>query len=130
MSEHEATSLLVRDACFAAPLPNYRTGAEDAAPAVPAIPHLYFVNPLAGTESEFYIDIRATFAIKRAMLAEHDSQRSWLAKHHGIDDYLDQMERWTRETGRAQERARGIWQYKGHPYPRPRSCGFLHAIPL
>jgi LmbE family N-acetylglucosaminyl deacetylase len=119
MSDHEATSLLVRDACFAAPLPNYRTGAEDARPALAAIPHLYFVNSLAGTESEFYIDIRATFALKRAMLAEHESQRSWLSKHHGIDDYLDQMERWTRESGTRAgvEFAEGFRQYKGHPYP-------------
>ncbi len=119
MADHEATSLLVRDACFAAPAPNYRTGAKDASPALPAIPHLYFVNPLAGTESEFYIDIQTTFATKRAMLAEHDSQRVWLSKHHGIDDYLDQMERWTRENGKRAgvEFAEGFRQYKGHPYP-------------
>jgi LmbE family N-acetylglucosaminyl deacetylase len=119
MSDHEATSRLVRDACFAAPMPNYRTGAGGARPALPEIPHLYFMNSLAGTESEFYIDIRGAFALKRAMLAEHDSQRSWLSKHHGIDDYLDQMERWTRENGTRAgvEFAEGFRQYKGHPYP-------------
>jgi LmbE family N-acetylglucosaminyl deacetylase len=119
MSDHEAASLLVRDACFAAPMPNYRTGAQDPAPALPAIPHLYFMNPIAGTEAEFYIDIGATFAVKRAMLAEHHSQRSWLSKHHGIDDYLDQMERWTRENGRCAgvEFAEAFRQYRGHAYP-------------
>lgn len=119
MSDHEAASLLVRDACFAAPMPNYRTGAQDPAPALPAIPHLYFMNPIAGTEAEFYIDIGATFAVKRAMLAEHHSQRSWLTKHHGIDDYLDQMERWTRENGRCAgvEFAEAFRQYRGHAYP-------------
>jgi N-acetylglucosamine malate deacetylase 1 len=38
LSDHEATSQLVRDACFAAPIPNYTTPAES--PALPAIPHL------------------------------------------------------------------------------------------
>src|SRR5205085_7829255 len=98
---------------------NYRTGCAGAAPATPAIPHLYFVSPLAATDAEFYIDTGAAFATKRAMLAEHASQRSWLAKHHGIDDYLEQMERWTRETGRRAgvEFAEGFRQYQGHPYP-------------
>lgn len=119
MSDHEAASLLVRDACFAAPMPNYRTAAQDPAPALPAIPHLYFMNPIAGTEAEFYIDIGATFGVKRAMLAEHHSQRSWLSKHHGIDDYLEQMERWTRENGRCAgvEFAEAFRQYRGHAYP-------------
>ena len=109
----------MRDACFVAPAPNYRTRAEGAAPALPAIPHLYFVSPLAATEAEFYIDAGTTFATKRAMLAEHDSQRSWLARHHGIDDYLQQMERMTRENGRRAgvEFAEGFRQYTGHPYP-------------
>ena len=119
MCDHEATSQLVRDACFAAPAPNYRTGAIPAAPPLPAIPHLYFVSPVGGAEAEFYLDIGSTFATKRAMLAEHESQRSWLAQHHGMDDYIGQMERWTRATGQRAgvEFAEGFRQYRGHPYP-------------
>jgi LmbE family N-acetylglucosaminyl deacetylase len=44
--DHEAASVLVRDACFGAPAPNYRTGGS--APPLNAIPHLYFMDPLAG----------------------------------------------------------------------------------
>ena len=33
------------------------------------------------------------------MLAEHPSQRDWLRQHHGIDEYLEMMERWTRANG-------------------------------
>jgi LmbE family N-acetylglucosaminyl deacetylase len=119
MSDHEATSRLVRDACFGAPAPNYRTGAAAAAPPLPSIPHLYFTNPIGGAPADFYVDIESTFSTKREMLAEHKSQRAWLLKHHGIDNYLDEMERWTRETGKLAgvELAEGFTQYTGHAYP-------------
>jgi LmbE family N-acetylglucosaminyl deacetylase len=45
MCDHEATSALVRDACFGAPAPNYATSAESPAPALSAVPHLYFMDP-------------------------------------------------------------------------------------
>ena len=119
MCDHEATSLLVRDACFGAPAPNYRTGVESPAAPLPAIPHLYFTSPIGGAPAEFYVDVASTFQIKRAMLAEHQSQRAWLLKHHGIDDYLEQMERWAREAGARAgvQLAEGFTQYKGHAYP-------------
>jgi N-acetylglucosamine malate deacetylase 1 len=126
LCDHEATSQLVRDACFAAPAPNYSTGSEDPALPLEAIPHLYFMDPVGGVDrdnrpvaADFYVDVTATFATKRAMLAEHRSQREWLQKHHDVDDYLDQMERWTREQGsRAGVAfAEGFRRYRGHPYP-------------
>src|SRR3984885_6781673 len=40
--DHEATSVLVRDACFAAPVPNYAAGGF----ALESIPHLYFMDPI------------------------------------------------------------------------------------
>jgi len=126
LCDHEAASVLVRDACFAAPAPNYQTGAQDAAPALEAIPHLYWMNPVGGEdregraiEPEFVANVMDTFAEKRAMLAQHASQREWLRHHHGTDDYLETMERWTRARG---TRAgvgygEGFRQYRGHPYP-------------
>ena len=126
MCDHEATSELVRDACFAAPAPNYATRFDSPAPPLPAIPHLYFMDSVGGVDREnrpqlpdFYVDVTGTFAIKHAMLAEHRSQREWLQRHHGIDDYLATMERWTREHGRRAgvEFAEGFRRYKGHPYP-------------
>jgi LmbE family N-acetylglucosaminyl deacetylase len=47
--DHEAISALVRDACFAASAPNYRTG--PSAP-LPAIPHLYFTDPIGGRDRD------------------------------------------------------------------------------
>src|SRR5262249_24940324 len=46
MCYHEATSALVRDACFAAPARNYMTRDVQAAAPLPAIPHLYFMDPV------------------------------------------------------------------------------------
>jgi N-acetylglucosamine malate deacetylase 1 len=130
MCDHEATSALVRDACFGAAAPNYATfdatGAPSQAAALSAIPHLYFMDPLGGVDHEdrpvmadFYVDIGRQFETKRSMLAEHASQREWLRAQHGIDDYLLSMERWTREAGgRAGVIfAEGFRHYKGHPYP-------------
>jgi LmbE family N-acetylglucosaminyl deacetylase len=127
MCDHEATSALVRDACFAAPARNYHTRDMQPAPPLHAIPHLYFMDPIGGVDREgapvaadFYVDVSTVFAKKTEMLARHKSQREWLLKHHGIDDYLAMMERWTREIGvrAGVELAEGFRHYKGHPYPQ------------
>ena len=122
--DHEAISLLVRDACFAAPVANYRTGTSAA---LAAIPHLYFTDAVGGRDRQgtplprdFGVDVGTTFAMKRAMLAEHRSQAAWVAKHHGIADHLATMEAWTRRVGRdfGVELAEGFRQYRREPYPR------------
>jgi LmbE family N-acetylglucosaminyl deacetylase len=127
--DHEAASALVRDACFAAPAPNYSTRAEKPAPPIDRIPHLYFMDPVEGRERDgrpaqpdFVVDIAATFNRKRAMLAEHASQRIWLREHHGTDDYLDAMEHWTRERGAlvGVPFGEGFRLYQGHAYPQTR----------
>ncbi|MEJ5368012.1 MAG: PIG-L family deacetylase [Bryobacteraceae bacterium] len=125
--DHEATSRLVTDACFGASAPNYHTQAFDQAPALPAIPHLYYVDPAEGIDREgntvpadFFIDVGSVMELKRKMLAAHSSQREWLKRQHGMDDYLETMEEWTRSRGRlcGVEWAEGFRQYKGHAYPR------------
>jgi LmbE family N-acetylglucosaminyl deacetylase len=127
MCDHEATSSLVRDACFAAPARNYTTRDVQASPPLPAIPHLYFMDPVGGVDREdkpviadFYVDVESVFAKKTEMLSRHASQREWLKKQHGIDDYLDTMERWTRDIGQRTglRMAEGFRRYKGHPYPQ------------
>jgi len=122
--DHEAVSQLVRDACFAASVPNYATGPSAA---LSAIPHLYFMDPIGGRDREgvrvpgdFGVDVEAHFAAKRAMLAQHVSQHSWVAKQHDIADHLSSMEAWTRRRGRdfGVAMAEGFRQYRHHPYPR------------
>jgi N-acetylglucosamine malate deacetylase 1 len=126
--DHEAASELARDACFAASVPNYRTGA--AAP-LDAIPHLYFMDPIGGRDrqgrrvpADFGCDLGgedgAAFALKRRMLAAHESQAQWVARQHGIADHLGSMEAWTRRRGRdfGCAAAEGFRQYRHEPYPR------------
>ncbi len=125
LADHEMVSLLVRDACFAAGAPNYRT--PSTAEALTWIPHLYFMDPIEGLDREgrvvppdFVVDVSAEFALKREMLACHESQRNWLKAHHGMDNYLVTMEEWTRHRGQSARfgYGEGFRQYKGHPYPQ------------
>ncbi len=127
MSDHELTSHLVRDACFSASVPNYATIAEGT-PAEPLdkIPYLYYADPVEGSdhygnrvEPGFIVDVTSTFGLKRQMLACHASQRSWLLKQHGIDEYLASCERWSGARGKEIGVAygEGFTQHTGHPYP-------------
>lgn len=124
LCDHEATSQLVRDACFAAPVPNYATPSHSA--PLKAIPHLYWMDPIDQHDREghltlpdFTVDVASTMGAKTDMLARHRSQREWLQQQHGMDDYLRQMQAWTRACG---SRAglmfgEGFRQYRVHPYP-------------
>lgn len=122
--DHETVAALARDACFAASVPNYRTG---PAAALEAIPHLYFMDPIGGrgrdgvrAAADFGVDVEATFDTKQAMLACHVSQISWVSRQHGVADHLASMEAWTRRRGSdfGANFAEGFRQYRGHPYPR------------
>jgi LmbE family N-acetylglucosaminyl deacetylase len=122
--DHEATSSLVRDACFAAPAPNYKSG---DAPVMRAIPHLYFCDPDEGRDRDgntvlpdFLVDVSEHMELKKQMLASHESQRAWLQKHHGMDNYIETMEQWTKDRGRLAGigYAEGFRQYRCHPYPQ------------
>src|SRR3954469_6199461 len=52
LCDHEMTSLLVRDACFTAPIPNSTPRQWDPAPALVKIPHLYFVDAIEGVDRD------------------------------------------------------------------------------
>lgn len=122
--DHEATSALVRDACFAAPAPNFRSG---DAPPIKAIPHLYFMDPDEGRDREgrpvrpdFVVNVERFFETKKAMLTCHESQRAWLQKHHHMDNYIETMEEWTRARGELAniKYGEGFRHYICHPYPQ------------
>jgi hypothetical protein len=53
------------------------------------------------------------------MLAAHESQHGWVAKQHGIADYVGAMESWTRKRGNhfGVAFAEAFRQYRVHPYP-------------
>jgi len=121
--DHEATSVLARDACFAASVPNYRTGA--AAPLA-GIPHLYFMDPIGGRDREgvrvkpdFGVDIGDFLETKRRMLMAHESQVAWVARQHHIADFSASMVAWAERRGRdfGVRYAEGLRHYRHHPYP-------------
>ncbi len=120
--DHEATSLLARDACFASTVPHYAS-----AKPLDVIPHLYFMDPIGGRDREsvrvrpdFGVDVGAVMDVKRRMLLCHESQHAWVAKQHGVNDYLAAMEAWAERRGRdfGVGHAEGFRQYRNQPYPR------------
>jgi LmbE family N-acetylglucosaminyl deacetylase len=121
--DHEAVSVLVRDACFASSVSNYRTGAAEA---LPAIPHLYFMDAIGGRTREgerirpdFGVDIGGFLETKRRMLMAHESQVAWVARQHGIADYAGSMVSWAERRGRdfGVRYAEGLRHYRHPPYP-------------
>jgi len=140
--DHETTSKLVTDACFGVSAPNYAADEPNGGPALPRIPHLYYVDPSEGTDRygepippQFVVDISTTIEQKRQMLSQHESQRSWLRQQHGMDSFIGTMEEWTRWRGQLAgiEWGEGFRQYTGHAYPRTPAlqellAGLAHAV--
>lgn len=127
MLDHEITSQLVRNAAFCASAPNMKTDALPAATPTPAIPYLYYSSPLEGKDAfgeevamDFHVDVSDTIETKAQMLACHASQRQWLLEHHGMDEYLESMRRWSAAEGRqvGVDYAEGFRQHRGHAYPQ------------
>jgi LmbE family N-acetylglucosaminyl deacetylase len=122
MLDHEMTSVVTRAAAFAAAVPNFAGGT-----ALPHIPHLYYCDPIEGkdalgrdVEPGVIVDISAQLDLKAEMLAAHASQREWLRKHHGMDQYLESMRQWARRRGEriGVAAAEGFRQHLGHGYPQ------------
>jgi LmbE family N-acetylglucosaminyl deacetylase len=131
MVDHETTSTLARTAAFAAPAPNFFADRRHA-PSLDSIPHLYYCDAIEGKDllgrelpPGFCIDISGVIDTKAAMLAEHASQRQWLLKHHGMDEYVESMKRWGEERGHAVgvAYAEGFRQHRGHSYPQDNLLG-------
>ena len=120
-------------ATFAAPVPNFLRDRGHSAP-LPAIPYLYYCDPIEGKDPlgvgilpGFLVDVSPVMDVKSAMLARHASQREWLRRHHGMDQYLDAMRDWASRRGRAGgvAFAEGFRQHLGHSYPSDNLLGQL-----
>jgi LmbE family N-acetylglucosaminyl deacetylase len=127
--DHEQTSTLVRAAAFAAPINNFlhRPGHAEQHPPLDRIPHLFYCDPLEGKDQfgrpvppSTFVDVSSAIDKKAAMLAEHESQRAWLRKHHGVDNLVDSMKAWSGEQGKRAgvNFAEGFRQHLGHSYPQ------------
>jgi LmbE family N-acetylglucosaminyl deacetylase len=95
-SDHNEVFQLALDASLLASIPLFRTEREPTT-AVPPIFHMDTVTGI-GFEPTEYVDITATIERKLEMLAQHESQVSWLDEH-GDNDVI--------ETARAVARVRG-----------------------
>jgi LmbE family N-acetylglucosaminyl deacetylase len=130
MSDHEITSLLVRNACFYASIPNYETKIGTVGCTL-NIPYLYYAQPVEGIDifgkkvtPQFYVDISGLMEQKLEMLACHESQRNWLRAHHGMDEYVESMRRFNASlgqrasmvSGRLISYAEAFRQHRGHAY--------------
>jgi LmbE family N-acetylglucosaminyl deacetylase len=131
--DHEMASMLARAAAFAAPVPNFLAD-RGHLPPLEGIPYLYYCDALEGKDllgrplpAAFAVDISAVIEVKTAMLAAHASQREWLRKHHGMDQYLHAMREWGAERGQTYgvAYAEGFRQHLGHGYPQDNLLGRL-----
>ena len=134
MHDHEITSHLVRDACFNAAVPNYRTQQWDPGPPCTKLPYLYYCDAVEGTDHygvrhpvDLIVDISDVIEQRLEMLACHASQREWLRRQHGIDEYIIASRRWAEQRGQEAgvSCGEGFRQYKGHPHPTDDLLGEL-----
>ena len=123
MLDHEQTSLLARGASFIYGAPNISSHPRHPESQVP---YLYYCDPVEGTDPLGHpvtpttrVDISGQLEKKAQMLARHKSQRAWLREHHGMDEYIESMKRWSAVRGKelGTSYAEGFVQHRGHPYP-------------
>jgi LmbE family N-acetylglucosaminyl deacetylase len=122
--DHEVSSAIVRNAAFFAGVPNLKT--EPLKPFRP-VPYVYYADPVESkdifgrpVEPTVIVDITSVIEIKSEMLSCHVSQRDWLLKQHGIDEYIHAMLARSQQCGRpiGVEYAEGFRQHLGHGYPQ------------
>jgi LmbE family N-acetylglucosaminyl deacetylase len=123
MLDHINTGLLAMSGCFCCGIPNIAIeGVSDFEP----IPHLYYADPAEGKdkygaviEPGMIVDISEVIDLKREMLCCHKSQREWLLQHHGMDEYVQTMEKWSAFRGVqiGKKYGEGFRQHLGHAFP-------------
>jgi len=122
--DHEVTSTLVRHVVFIASVPNIKTKGFEPTNATP---HLYYVDALEGKdifgkpiEPSIVVDISSVIKTKEKMLCCHASQRGWLLKQHGIDEYVHLMQASGENRGKmiGSGFGEGFRQHLGHAYPQ------------
>ena len=138
MPDHEQISMVARAACFNAAVPNapvaelpedFRNGGRSREPDPPTahIPHLYYADPVEGKDPlgqpvwpTLLVDVTGCMERKVELLACHVSQREWLRRQHGMDEYIESMRHWGAERGKllGAGSAEGFRQHLGHSFPQ------------
>src|SRR6185436_13381101 len=109
MADHEETPRIVREAAFASTIPNWKASLRGRrARPCRTRPAILYADPIDNIDHfgrrvrvRYVVDITTSVDMKERMLACHDSQRAWLRRQHGEDEYL----RWRRRAGAAGARA-------------------------
>lgn len=123
MVDHEVASKIAMTACLAAGIPNIEI---DGTSPYPFVPYLYYCEPTFGLDiygneikSGIHVDISSKIETKERMLVCHKSQRDWLLKIPGVDDYLISMLEFSKKEGKEIKRdyAEGFRQHLGFSYP-------------
>ncbi len=123
MIDHEMTSLLAQTACFSCGMPNI---VIEGVEAFEPTPYLYYVDAAEGKDklgnelkAGMVVDVSSVIDTKEKMLCCHESQRSWLRAHHGMDEYVESMKRFGQQRGKvvSADFAEGFCQHLGHGYP-------------
>lgn len=105
MEDHQNTTRLVVTGAFTRAMKNFVTSPDVATYDKPvalyhALPHGLNDALRQPVTPHFFTDIGPVLARKREMLACHASQKEWLDVTQGMDAYLDEMERMSRQVGR------------------------------
>jgi LmbE family N-acetylglucosaminyl deacetylase len=105
MEDHMNTARLAVTAAFVRGMPNYRTDPpsdpyEGDVTVYHAMPHGLCDGLRHPVEPDLFVDTTAVQSVKRAALAEHASQKTWLDASQGMDSYLDAGDDAARTVGR------------------------------
>jgi LmbE family N-acetylglucosaminyl deacetylase len=126
MADHTESARLGREAAFASTIPNWKSG---GGPPCASLPAVLYADPIDLVDvfgrrvpAERVVDITDVVEEKAALLAEHDSQRSWLREQHGEDEYLRWMRRMGADRardlgGKGRRYAEGFRPHLGHGFP-------------
>lgn len=127
MADHDAAGAIARTAAFTAGIPNYNVGPATVEKPLDGIVPLYYIGPIGDCDyfgnpvvAPWFIDTSAVIEEKAELLGQHVSQREWLRRQNGIDQYIEEMKHWDRAAGAhcGADYAEGFFQHLGHGFPR------------
>lgn len=88
-ADHRTVAQILTDVRILAKVPNIKT----EHPPWEKIPEIYFMDTIGGVDfqPEHYVDISETFPAKQKMLAQHESQSTWLKDQYQTS-YMELIE--------------------------------------